>query len=144
MVPAGPADREGGEISHGAAFGCGRFPQRRRTGGGTPDKYRPSSQYRMGNLADSLTFPFHMKKLVLFALLFAFCLSHAFSAVYFVAVDGNDHGPGSKLQPFATVQRAQSAARPGDTVYLRGGVYHLTEAQLSQTERGYACVSYLD
>src|SRR5579872_6639375 len=85
-----------------------------------------------------------MKKLLFSALLLASCLSPAFAAVYFVAVDGNDHNPGSQLQPFATVQRAQSAARPGDTVYLRGGVYHLTESQISERVRGYACVSYLD
>ena len=85
-----------------------------------------------------------MKKLVLSTLVLASFFPHVFAAVYFVAVDGNDHNPGSQLQPFATVQRAQSAARPGDTVYLRGGLYHLTETQISERVRGYACVSYLD
>ena len=68
----------------------------------------------------------------------------SFANIYYVAVDGNDNNAGSKSQPFATVQKAQSAVQPGDTVYLRGGTYLLTEAQVSKKERGYACITYLD
>ncbi|HEV2478456.1 MAG TPA: right-handed parallel beta-helix repeat-containing protein [Puia sp.] len=68
----------------------------------------------------------------------------ASAAVFFVAPDGSDGNPGTKDKPFATVQRAQSAVRAGDTVYLRGGIYHLTEAQIAHKERIYACVTYLD
>ncbi len=37
------------------------------------------------------------------------------TADYFVAVDGDDRAAGSQATPFATVQRAQQAASPGDT-----------------------------
>jgi hypothetical protein len=42
------------------------------------------------------------------------------------------------------VQRAQAAAAPGDTVWIRGGTYVLTEAQVARHDRVYACVTYLD
>ena len=41
----------------------------------------------------------------------------------YVAPDGDDANPGSLDQPFATVERAQEAAAPGDTVWIRGGLY---------------------
>ena len=34
--------------------------------------------------------------------------------------------------PFATLRRAQEAARPGDTVWLRGGTYTLREEQIAR------------
>lgn len=83
-----------------------------------------------------------MKNLLFIALLFLSRLS--FAAVYYVAVDGNDTNPGSKSSPFATVQKAQSVVSPGDTVYIRGGTYHMTEAQISNRTRGYASVTYID
>lgn len=84
-----------------------------------------------------------MKKLVLLALFTAQC-AFAFAKVYFVAVDGKDDNPGTMAKPLATIQKAQALVAPGDTVYLRGGVYHMTEDQISQKLRGYACVSFLD
>src|SRR5271165_4446521 len=48
---------------------------------------------------------------------------------YYVAPAGNDANPGTLGKPFASLQRAQEAARqkPG-TVFLRGGTYYLAEA----------------
>jgi hypothetical protein len=83
-----------------------------------------------------------MKKLLFLALLFSTQLT--FATDYYVAVNGNDANPGTKSKPFATVQKAQSVVKPGETVFLRGGTYHLTEAQIAHTERGYACVMYMD
>src|SRR4051794_4895855 len=40
------------------------------------------------------------------------------AADFFVAPAGDDHNPGTLDKPFATVQRAQDAASPGDTVFL--------------------------
>lgn len=42
---------------------------------------------------------------------------------WYVATDGDDAGPGTSAQPFATWQRGIDAARPGDEVLIRGGVY---------------------
>ena len=85
-----------------------------------------------------------MKKLIFILLCFIAQLSFAFAAVYYVAPDGKDVNPGSKAKPFATIQKAQSAIAPGDTVYLRGGTYHMAEDQINRTERIYACVTFLD
>jgi hypothetical protein len=45
------------------------------------------------------------------------------AAAYYVAVNGNDNAAGSNAAPFATLERAQTAAQPGDTVFVHGGVY---------------------
>jgi hypothetical protein len=42
---------------------------------------------------------------------------------YFVAPDGDDDNAGTLAAPFATIERGQSAAAAGDTVYIRGGEY---------------------
>lgn len=55
-------------------------------------------------------------------------------ATYFVATDGNDlQSTGSLEQPFATVARANIFAQPGDTVFLREGVYRTTAPTKSGT-----------
>jgi RNA polymerase sigma factor (sigma-70 family) len=41
----------------------------------------------------------------------------------YVAPDGQDSGDGSLRRPYATVQRAVAAVRPGQTIALRGGTY---------------------
>ncbi|MBE7170227.1 MAG: DUF4990 domain-containing protein [Williamsia sp.] len=83
-----------------------------------------------------------MKKIFLAALL---CTAHmVFASTFYVSPDGNDNNDGTKAHPFATVQKAQAAVNPGDTVYLRGGTYHMTEAQMAHQERGYACMTYLN
>jgi hypothetical protein len=51
---------------------------------------------------------------------------------FFVSPAGNDGSPGSKAKPFATLSRAQAAARQAKgsspvTIYLRGGAYYLPE-----------------
>lgn len=43
--------------------------------------------------------------------------------VYYVATTGSDSNPGSDASPFATIQRAVDASRPGDTILVRDGVY---------------------
>lgn len=92
---------------------------------------------------EGLTFSLHMKKYLLFPVA-AFCCTQLFARTYFVAPDGDDGNGGTREKPWATVMRAQRAVSAGDTVYIRGGVYHLTEAQIARRERIYACVTFLD
>ncbi|QJP14848.1 hypothetical protein G3545_15040 [Starkeya sp. ORNL1] len=47
--------------------------------------------------------------------------------VYYVSPTGSDSQTGTIGQPFASLQYAHDLAKPGDTIYLRGGVYALTE-----------------
>lgn len=50
-----------------------------------------------------------------------------FMTVYYVSPTGSDSQTGTIGQPFASLQHAHDLAKPGDTIYLRGGVYTLTE-----------------
>ena len=63
----------------------------------------------------------------------------------FVSPDGDDSNEGTMVSPFWSVQRAQIEANPGDTVYLRGGTYHIRASDISKVERNlFACISFLD
>ncbi|MEU4536549.1 hypothetical protein AB0G15_16945 [Streptosporangium sp. NPDC023825] len=50
------------------------------------------------------------------------------ASVYHVAPNGSDSAAGTQAAPWASIARAQAAAQPGDTVYLRGGTYAYTRA----------------
>jgi hypothetical protein len=43
--------------------------------------------------------------------------------IFWVATDGDDSGPGTKDEPWATLQHAADSVGPGATVYVREGVY---------------------
>lgn len=48
------------------------------------------------------------------------------AATYYVAPDGNNNASGTLAQPWASLQKANEMARPGDTVLIRGGAYRIT------------------
>jgi len=78
----------------------------------------------------------------LFLLIF---ISTSFYSQIFVAPDGDDTNPGSIDQPLASMQKAQELVSAGDTVYIRGGSYDVTEDQISQVVQDiFACITYLD
>ena len=52
----------------------------------------------------------------------------AHAATYYVAPNGSDANPGTEMQPFATMEKAQATVLAGDTVYFRGGTYLYTSA----------------
>jgi hypothetical protein len=63
-----------------------------------------------------------MRALAILLLIFPF---PAYCAqTYYVSPEGNDSGLGTWLEPFRTVQRAADLAVAGDSVLIRGGVYH--------------------
>src|SRR5262249_28738375 len=78
------------------------------------------------------------------ALLAALAFTRLAAADYFVAPDGSDTAAGTRAAPFATMQRAQQAAAPGDTVFIRGGTYRMTESQIAGQIGPYACITLLD
>jgi hypothetical protein len=47
--------------------------------------------------------------------------------IYYVSTTGSDSAAGSLNQPFASLQHAHDLAKPGDTIYVRGGTYVLNE-----------------
>lgn len=65
-------------------------------------------------------------------------------AQFFVAPDGSDAAAGTRDQPFATIQRAQQAAQPGDTVWLRGGTYKIAPDKIDKREKIFAYVIQLN
>ena len=69
-----------------------------------------------------------MKLIFIRGLLFLASAGHLLSQPFFVAPNGDDHNPGSREAPFATLPRAQQALRekPG-TVFLRAGTYYLAK-----------------
>ena len=68
--------------------------------------------------------------LLLGFLFLTFCLASSVAAAastgqsYYVATTGDDANPGTLEQPWRTVQHAVDRLLPGDTVFLRAGVYH--------------------
>lgn len=46
------------------------------------------------------------------------------ASIYYVSPLGNDSNPGTEALPWRTIQRAANAVNPGDTVYVRSGVYN--------------------
>lgn len=47
--------------------------------------------------------------------------------VYYVALTGKDSNPGTIDNPWATIDKATKILKPGDTVYLRGGIYTISK-----------------
>ena len=86
----------------------------------------------------------HAQRIGFLGLLLLAAPSPALAAEYFVSPVGSDGDPGTLERPFATVQRAQEAATPGDTVYLRGGTYAMKEGQIARRRGIWAYVTSLD
>lgn len=82
-----------------------------------------------------------MALLLLCLLLFATPI-HA--TTWYVSPTGNDAQTGRIDAPFASIQRAQTAAQPGDTVYLRGGVYQMAVSQVAQYKDIWAYVHLMN
>jgi parallel beta-helix repeat protein len=57
----------------------------------------------------------------------------SYSKIYYVTPRGDDRNSGTINSPFLTIQRAQAAVEPGDTVYIRGGHYIMQESQIADT-----------
>lgn len=85
-----------------------------------------------------------MNRKIILLLLLHCTASFCFATTYFVAPAGNDGNPGTKALPFASIQKAQSLAAPGDTVFLRGGTYQMQESQITARTRIQAYVVHLD
>lgn len=68
----------------------------------------------------------------------------ALCKIYYVATNGNDANAGAISTPFLTIQRAQTSAAAGDTVYIRGGTYVMTTAQIARYSSIWAYVTLLN
>lgn len=83
------------------------------------------------------------RKIALLALIYITVLFPAYCTTWFVANNGIDTNTGSIDAPFLTIQRAQTSAAAGDTVYIRGGMYNMTEPQIALKSNIWAYVTNL-
>ena len=68
-----------------------------------------------------------MKSVNYSILILLFLAISLFSQIYIApAPDGSDENPGTIEEPYGTFAKAISESAPGDTIYVRGGVYNLT------------------
>lgn len=62
-------------------------------------------------------------------------------ATYYVSLTGSDSNPGTLSKPFRTFSKAVSPLRPGDTLYIRGGLWttqlDLQKNNISGTSSGW-------
>ena len=75
-----------------------------------------------------------------FLFICAIHLHTAAAAEFHVSTQGDDHAPGTKEKPFASIRRAQQATAAGDTVFIHGGVYQLTEADITARDGFLAAI----
>ncbi|WP_243348586.1 right-handed parallel beta-helix repeat-containing protein [Parabacteroides sp. FAFU027] len=87
-----------------------------------------------------------MKRFISFlSFLLLISLSGISARNYYVATNGNDTtGTGAISAPYATIMKAQQYVVAGDTVFVRGGTYKMTEAQIYKEESIWAYTHYLD
>ena len=85
-----------------------------------------------------------MKQLIFISVMMCWMIQIS-ATEYYVSPKGNDKNTGTVDSPFATLAKAQSMVQPGDTVYLRGGIYKPTTSQIMGTQIDiYACVFLMD
>jgi hypothetical protein len=76
-------------------------------------------------------------KKILLCIISLLILSAELFAQKYVATDGSDTNPGTIDLPFKTIAKAISVAVPGDTIYVRGGGYSLTNTiSISSSKSG--------
>ncbi len=69
---------------------------------------------------------------------------YSYSQPYYVAADGNDDNTGTEAKPFGTIEKAISLVQEGETIYVRGGTYHLTTTiTISKSGTSDAMISLL-
>jgi hypothetical protein len=60
----------------------------------------------------------------------------------FVAPDGSDDQVGTIDKPLASLMKAQDLAAPGDTVWIRGGIYKAKPDKVARTQRAWTYIYY--
>ena len=88
-----------------------------------------------------------MKKIIILFIVLLSALTTVTAKTYYIAINGNDDtGTGSITEPYATIMKGQTVAVGGDTVYIRGGSYTMTNSNISAyvTLGPYAVVNNLN
>jgi hypothetical protein len=85
-----------------------------------------------------------MRPSIVLSLISACLASAGLAADYYLAPDGKDGQNGTITQPFESMQRAQQAAQPGDTIHIRGGIYHIRADQIAKRSGTWSYVFLMD
>jgi len=85
-----------------------------------------------------------MFKKIGYIIIFTLLNISANSKNYYIATNGSDSSSGTLVAPFATLGKAQSLVQAGDTVYIRGGVYSVSESQIAEYSGIFARVFKFD
>lgn len=86
-----------------------------------------------------------MNKKRIVTIAFSFLLSlGVYAKTYFVSPSGNDNSEGNTSSPFLSIQKAQEFVNAGDTVFIRGGIYRMSENQIAAEHRIFSYVTLLD
>ena len=81
-------------------------------------------------------------RLTLSVLLSVTLVASVSRAQIFVSPDGNDLDSGTIEQPYLTITKAHSVAAPGDTIFLRGGVYDSLLTTITISKSGSRSTRY--
>lgn len=74
-----------------------------------------------------------MKQLLL-AILLISLINAAYSGNYYVSNSGSDNNPGTKVSPWATLEKVEKSARSGDQIYLHRGSAWKTQFTLRSSD----------
>jgi len=67
-------------------------------------------------------------------------VSASWGTIYYVSPSGSDAYPGTMAQPWQTITKAANTLSPGDTVYIRAGIYHERVVPLNSGSAGLQIV----
>lgn len=71
-----------------------------------------------------------------FIFLFLLLGSISYGRTFYLSPTGIDTNPGTLTQPFFTLNKAWTIIAPGDTIYLRGGIYQYKSTQYLKDKNG--------
>ncbi len=84
-----------------------------------------------------------MNKILLLYILVCFITTFPVKAQIYVSTDGNDNNTGQKDSPLGTITKAISLVNPGDTIYVRAGIYKLnTTISIGSSKSGTSSKMY--
>ncbi len=68
-------------------------------------------------------------------LIYLFLSINLTAATYFISPEGDDSNNGNIDTPFASLQLANKLVKPGDTVYIRGGLYKIQNEDIARFDK---------
>jgi hypothetical protein len=83
-----------------------------------------------------MTLQYMKQVLVSFIIITLFCCGRLAASEYYVSPEGSDSNPGSKAQPFKSIQKAADVMEAGESCYISSGTYRETVWLKNSDKRG--------